>query len=96
MTPTYQEHIGQFVVEYLEVMNAQRQAEYRLNGIDPDNNWHLTWSFSSMDNAAEQAKIDQRNHTRFCTEYGCDQWKTFRARDTGAPQVINRQINGIW
>lgn len=89
---TYVEKVNRYVVEYLEDLPAQHKAEMRLNGIDPDNYWVLTWSFETEEAAIEQCKADEEWYTNFCLERGYLIRKEFRVRDLGAPVEIKRTM----
>lgn len=89
---TYIERINQFVVEYLEDLPAEHKAQMRLNGIDPDNNWQLKWSFTSEEAAIDQCRNDEQWYANFCNEHGYSIRKKFRVRDLGAPVEIVRSV----
>lgn len=89
---TYIERINQFVVEYLEDLPAQHKAEMRLNGMDPNNNWQLKWSFETYDAAVNQCRQDRANHKKICEQFNCDVTTMFRIRDLGAPMEIVRPV----
>lgn len=83
---TYIEHINQFVVERLEDYSKQARAELRLNGIDPDENWLLTWSYETSEAAEERKKWYLDNNFS----------GTFRVRDLGAPMEIVRNVSAFF
>ena len=89
---THIEHINRYVVEYLEDWPADHRAEMILNGIDPDNNWQLKWSFEQEENAIEQCKADEEWYVNFCLKNGYLIRKEFRVRDLGAPIEIERSV----
>lgn len=83
---TYREPIGRYVVEYLEKLPEAHRAELRLNGIDPDDNWLLSWSFESEGEAKSMAAD--------LTEEPLGAIRQYRVRDRGedAPRFIERSI----
>ena len=85
---TYKEKVNQFVVEYHEDLPDAHKAEYRLRGIDPNDLWTLSWSFTTLADAEECAREEQNAHDTFCIKYGCAVFKTYRVRDLGAPMEI--------
>lgn len=89
---TYVERINRYVVEYLEDMSEDRKALYRLNGVDPDDDWRLMWSFETLEGAEDQCEAETTRHNDFCESYGCDPFKAYRVRDLGAPKEIVRQM----
>lgn len=89
---TYVERINQFVVEYHEELPEEYKAEYRLNGVDPDNRWLLQWSFTDKATAVTVAREEQERHDAWCNEKGYDTWKIWRWRDLGAPKEIIRNV----
>jgi hypothetical protein len=89
---TYTETVNRFVVEYLEDLPEEHKAHYRLNGIDPDNNWQLKWSFTNVEAANEQCIDEEQWYKNFCEEHGYSVRKKFRVRDLGAPITIERSI----
>ena len=92
MQTTYIEHINRYVVEYLEDLPAQHRAQLRINGIDPDDNWQLKWSFENEEDAVHQCAVDEEWYENFCKEHGFAVRKEFRVRDLGAPVQIERAI----
>lgn len=87
---TYVEKINRYVVEYHEELPEEHKAEYRLNGIDPDDNWSLKWSFECEKDAIAQKETDQEWYDKFCEENGYTKRKTYRVRDLGETKYIER------
>lgn len=86
----YVEKINRYVVEYHEELPAAHKAQMRLNGLDPDNYWNLTWSFTTMDRAIEQCNEDAAWYREFCEKHGYEMKKMYRVRDLGAPVEVVR------
>lgn len=78
---TYQERVGRYRILRHEEMSEQRKAEYRLNGIDPDDLWTLVWSFDDEDKAKEQLAR--------CIETKAE-CSTYILRDNGEASIIER------
>ncbi len=91
-TETYVEIINRFVVEYHEDLPTEHKAQMRLNGIDPDNHWNLTWSFEKEEDAIAQKEADENWYTDFCMKNGYLIRKEFRVRDLGAPVEVKRTV----
>lgn len=89
---TYREPIGRFVVEYLEDLPEEHKAQMRLNGIDPDDNWLLEWSFEGRADAEVQALRSMNQHEDICADLGISIKRQYRVRDRGenAPRYIER------
>lgn len=81
---TYREPIGRFVVEYLERLPEEYEAELRLAGIDPEDNWLLEYSTEDYGNA-EEYKLEQE-------ESSFSKFRSYRVRDRGedSPRFIER------
>jgi len=79
---TYTETVYRYVIERHEELPDRHKAEYRLNGIDPDNLWSLIWSFKDEDDAKAQLAQDNERAPKH--------W-TYRMRDLGETQYIERQ-----
>ena len=90
--PTYREPIGRFVVEYHEDLPEEHKAAMRIEGIDPDDNWLLQWSFEDLGNAEETAMEERDRHAAFCADHGYTIRRKWRVRDRGAdaPRFIER------
>lgn len=89
---TYIERINRYVVEYLEDLPADHRAALMINGIDPDNNWLLKWSFEREEDAIEQCKADEDWYVNFCLKNGYLIRKEFRVRDLGSPIEVERFV----
>lgn len=89
---TYTETVLRYVVEYLEKLPPEHQAAMRINGIDPDNNWCLKWSFNTEEDANNQLRIEEEWYQKFCEEHGFTPSKKFRVRDLGETQYIERTV----
>jgi hypothetical protein len=85
MSETYEEPIGRFVVEKLENYAGlpQHRAEMRLNGMDPDTNWLLVWSFENADRAMEKAEEERERDS-------LNRLWRWRDRGENAPRTITR------
>jgi len=92
MQETYTETVYRFVVEYHEELPESHKAEYRINGINPDDLWSLQWSFMELEDAQKQADKEILRHATFCVENGYNVRKTWRVRDLGATQYIQRSV----
>lgn len=96
-TETYQERINRFRVVKHEELPEAHKAEYRLNGIDPDDNWTLVWSFNDKDAADKCCADEIENDKDICaklTAKGYDVSKrkvTWKVVDAGAATVVERQ-----
>jgi len=82
MTETYQERVGRYRIVRHEELPPEHKAAYRINGIDPDNNWSLIWSFNDLE-AASKCLTDC-NATKAS-------FQTYRLVDGGEETVITRQ-----
>lgn len=80
---TYKERVGRFRILRHEELPERHKAEYRLNGIDPDDCWSLIWSFDEEASAQEQL-VDCNEHK--------GKFETYKLVDNGAPSVIERHI----
>jgi hypothetical protein len=85
LTQTYEEPIGRYVVEKLENYASlpQHRASLRINGIDPDENWLLVWSFDNKDLAVIEAFESEERDTLK------RKWR-WRDRGENAPRTITR------
>jgi hypothetical protein len=82
MSHTYTETILRFRVVVHEELPEEHKAQYRLHGIDPDNNWRLIWSFHDLADAEAQLAIENERKASFQT------WKIV---DAGQAETIERQ-----
>jgi len=89
----YVERIEQFVVEYLEDLPPEHKAEYRLNGIDPDTNWKLEWSYTCEQDANDRCKANTEWLETFASKHGYKVSKIYRVRDQGGPREITRHAS---
>lgn len=78
---TYQERINRFRILRHEDLPEAHKAEYRLNGIDPDNLWALIWSFETLERAEEMLASLNEDKPRFYT---------YKLVDAGAPEIVER------
>lgn len=83
----YTEVVERYVVEYLEEYTDQEQAQFRLNGINPDEYWQMIWSFVSKQDADVQCKKEKDFYLDFCDKNGYKPKKVFRVRDISTPLV---------
>lgn len=79
---TYQETIYRYRVVRHEELPESHKAEMRINGIDPDDNWSLIWSFQTLE-AAEKQLAEEQEHAA--------SWQTYKIVDAGQTEVIERQ-----
>jgi hypothetical protein len=79
------------VVESHDELPERHLAEYRLRGMDPDTVWSLLYSFTTQEAAERTAAECQAQHLEFCRGFPCEPWKTYRVRDLGGEQEIERE-----
>jgi len=79
--PTYKETVYRYRVVKHEELPEEHKAEYRLNGIDPDDNWTLVWSFKDKQDAIAQL-MSCRDEAPW--------WQTFKMVDAGKDEEIER------
>jgi hypothetical protein len=80
---TYQERVERFRIIRHEELPEAHKAEYRLRGIDPDDNWSLIWSFDDSE-AAEKCLAD-------CNERKAS-FQTYKLVDNGEASFITRSV----
>lgn len=80
---TYKERVLRWRILRHDELPEAHKAEYRLNGIDPDNNWSLIWSFET-----EEAAKDQLAD---CIKHAA-KWQTYKLVDGGGEIEIERSI----
>ena len=80
---TYEEPIGRFRLLRHDELPEAHKAEYRLAGIDPDDNWSLIWSFHTEEAAQEMLASEEARKV---------DWQTWKLVDAGpdAPKTITR------
>jgi hypothetical protein len=78
---TYKERIARWRIVRHDELPEAHKAEYRLNGIDPDDNWSLVWSFANEADALEQLANDNARKAS---------WQTFKLIDGGEAIEIER------
>ena len=67
------------------------KAEYRINGIDPENHWTLQCSFQTKDAAVTQCDELSEIHATVCGIFDNYQTQTYRVRDIGAEMTFEIQ-----
>jgi hypothetical protein len=80
---TYQEKVNRWRIIRHEELPEEHKAAYRLEGIDPDDNWSLIWSFET-----EEAAKEQLAH---CIEHAAS-WQTYRLVDGGKAEEFTRSV----
>lgn len=80
---TYKERVMRWRILRHEELPEAHKAAYRLNGIDPDDNWSLIWSFETE----EDAKVQLAD----CIAHAA-KWQTYKLVDGGAETVIERSV----
>lgn len=78
---TYKETIYRYRIVYHEELPEEYKASYRINGVEPDDLWHLKWSFWDKEAALEQLQIEQEN---------APSYKTYKMVDHGETEIIER------
>lgn len=81
---TYKEMINRYRVLRHEELPEEHKAHYRAEGINPDDNWSLIWSFTTRE-AAEKCIAD----------YEIDKpwFYTYKLVDAGQSEVIDRPVS---
>jgi hypothetical protein len=84
---TYVERINRFrIVRRVRVLSRAEAAQYRLNGMDPEDSWELVWSFEHVDSAENQMKkYSERGETDEGSYY------IYKMVDAGKAEEITRQ-----
>tara|TARA_R110000772_G_scaffold99174_1_gene198824 strand:- start:90659 stop:90922 length:264 start_codon:yes stop_codon:yes gene_type:complete len=80
---TYKETVLRYRVLRHDELPEEHKVAYRAEGIDPDDNWALIWSFTTKEDAIK-ALMEERERAPW--------WQTFRFRDAGAEEVIERPV----
>lgn len=80
---TYQERVGRYRILRHEELPEAHKAEYRLRGINPDDNWSLIWSFDDFE-AAEKCLAN-------CIEDAAS-FQTYNLVDNGEASFIERSM----
>jgi hypothetical protein len=78
---TYKERINRWRIIRHDELPEAHKAEYRLNGIDPDDNWTLVWSFNEWQAARDMLVECEENKAS---------WQTFKLVDGGGPTEVER------
>jgi len=82
------ETVNRWVVEKHIELDAASKAEYRINGIDPDNHWTLQCSFENSDAAVSQLSFFRETHAKICKRFGSKETQSYRIRDLGAAMTF--------
>ena len=85
------ETVNRWVVEKHIELDAASKAEYRINGIDPDNHWTLQCSFQTKDAAVTQCDELSEIHATVCGIFDNYQTQTYRVRDLGEEMTFEVQ-----
>jgi len=85
------ETVNRWVVEQHEELNDRRKAEYRINGIDPDNYWTLKCSYKTEREATFQRDRCREIHATICEQFNSEKTQTYRVRDIGAEMTFEIQ-----
>ena len=85
------ETVNRWVVEKHIELDAASKAEYRINGIDPDNHWTLQCSFQTKDAAITQCDELSEIHATVCGIFDNYQTQTYRVRDIGKKMTFEVQ-----
>jgi len=80
---TYKERVNRWRIIRHEELPEEHKAAYRLEGIDPDDNWSLIWSFETEEAAAKC--LADCNETKA-------KWQTYRMVDGGKTEFIERSM----
>jgi hypothetical protein len=80
---TYQERIARYRILYHDELPPEHKAQYRLNGIDPDDVWNLKWSFDNRADAEGQLNYE-------ATAEHKPHYRTYKLVDAGAEEIIER------
>lgn len=78
---TYKERVNRWRIIRHDELPESHKAEYRLAGIDPDDNWSLIWSFETEE--------DARRKLADCIEHAA-KWQTYKLADGGEATEIER------
>jgi len=85
------ETVNRWVVEKHIELDAAAKAEYRINGIDPENHWTLQCSFQTKDAAVTQCDELSEIHATVCGIFDNYQTQTYRVRDLGEAMTFEVQ-----
>jgi len=80
---TYQEKVNRWRIIRHDELPEAHKAEYRLAGIDPDDNWSLIWSFETEEAALKCLAAEQATAAK---------WQTYRLVDGGKAEFIERSM----
>lgn len=79
----YQERILRYRIIRHDELPESHKAEYRLHGINPDDNWTLVWSFETLEAAEKQLANENSKKAWF---------QTFKIVDAGQEEVVEREM----
>jgi hypothetical protein len=80
---TYTETVGRYRILVHEELPEKHKAAYRLKGIDPDNNWKLSWSFDERESAEHMLRVLRAEAA---------DWETYKLVDAGAAENVERPV----
>jgi len=80
---TYKERVNRWRIIRHEELPEEHKAAYRLEGINPDDNWSLIWSFDTEDAAKMQLARCNASKAR---------WQTYKLIDGGKTEYIERSV----
>jgi hypothetical protein len=83
MMKTYKERVNRWRIIRHDELPEAHKAEYRLAGIDPDDNWSLIWSFETEEDARAQLANCIGSAAK---------WQTYKLVDGGEATEIERSI----
>jgi hypothetical protein len=83
------ERVLRYVVEYMDTITDPRmRAEFVINGLDPDDNWLLMYSFHDDEDAQHCMEEEKTFYAEFCEKHGYTPRKQFRVRDLGQEETL--------
>ncbi len=92
MAETYQERVGRYRIVKQEIItDPRRRAEYKINGLDPDEAITLIWSFDDKTAAERQLDRCREIDDKVAEKYGPISWHHY-ILDNGEAEVITRQV----
>jgi len=80
---TYKEKVNRWRIVRHDELPEAHKAEYRLAGIDPDDNWSLIWSFETEEAAREQLADCIKSAAK---------WQTYKLVDGGKAEFVERSM----
>jgi len=91
MTETYEERVGRYrIVKHEIITDPKRRAEYIINGLDPDEDIKLIWSFDDKAAAERQLERCREIDDKIEAQYGPISWHHYII-DNGEAEIITRQ-----